>query len=186
MKDLVLLDVDHTLIQPRHGGAKEGMANCFTLFLRRFPGRFSQFLLGLIRKYRGAVLMDQSWPDVIKTLQDKGACVIALTAMDTGACGILPSIEDWRADQLKALGFCFSTPLTRKTILLRSEKGYACYDRGILFTGPFKKGETLDAFLTLCSLIPQEIVFVDDNQRYLDDVKQTCDNRGIAFTGILF
>ncbi len=186
---LVLLDVDDTLITPKanmfryknnphHGFIDEIKNNKNTVL--NFEDILSQW-----RAQRKTMLITPEWPAIIEDLQAKGAKVFALTQMDTGAFGVIQSMEEWRYQELLSLGFLFQDTLQDKTkiILKEDARGYCLFYHGILMTGPFTKVEVLDAFLKYLS--PKKIIFVDDREKHVMSLAHYLDERHIAFTGII-
>jgi hypothetical protein len=187
---LFLLDVDDTLITPLSSSfrpQKDGSLNLIDqLKNRKEKIKDFHLILGQWRLQRKVMLVENTWPKTLRFLLEKDIPVFGLTKMDTGSFGPIPSVEEWRLKELNQLGLFFTSAVngTSSIRLNTSQEKYSAFKEGILFTGPFSKGETLSEFLKHTKLQPKEIVFIDDRLDYIKDVQQTATDLGYDFKGI--
>lgn len=189
--DLVLVDVDDTLMTPVskvfHDQNRRGLHFIDELKSEKIPNLPE--ILGTWRLTRKVQLVNKLWPVVLTKLRERGVWVFGLTQMETGPCGPIPSMEEWRFQELKQYGFTFTQSIGGRSSfrLKENPKGqYAAFYNGIIMTGPFLKGEILEAFLTETKLAPKQIVFFDDRRPHVEDVQKVAMKRDILFLGIHF
>jgi hypothetical protein len=190
---LVVFDVDDVLVTPAdvllkpEGGAFEGWKQ---VSQEQLEESLSIMLAGT--EY---LLADPNAPEIIDTLTKKGISAMALTSCRTGAFGVIPSMEQWRFDQLNAIGIDFSPFVAHEHVFVELVDGNAhppLFKNGILFCGDFydsrksKKGELLGIFLDHMNLKPDRVVFIDDEEKNLQAVSQELEKRGVLFQGYLF
>ncbi|MGE0206419.1 MAG: DUF2608 domain-containing protein [Candidatus Babeliales bacterium] len=186
--DLVIFDVDETLIQPKDAfvlNEQTPQADAFrkkllqkypTVTIKEWENIGSLLLLQAERP-----LLEPSVITKIDTLQKRGIPVIACTGMNTGTLGLVPSMEAWRYNHLKSLGFEGSfnkTELTFKTF-----KRKPVFYHGILAADTEPKGPVVGAFLDAMQLHPKKIIMFDDTLEFLESMQAECKKRGIAFQG---
>lgn len=183
---LVVFDVDETLVQPTDAfliNEKSGEAEALRKeFFVKYPevknwnDISSIMLLEANRPLIEPIVLAK-----IKTLKEKGISFIACTAMNTGKYGTLPTMEQWRYEHLKSLGFegSYADSIQK----LPSEHKNPVFYRGILATDLEQKGVALGAFLDSMRLNPKNIIMFDDTLEFLHDVERECAKRGICFTG---
>lgn len=118
------------------------------------------------------ILQDMEWeavspdgPMLVKAIQDKGAHVVALTAMPHGPVGICPSLADWRIHQLNALGFDFT--------LNAPEADLPNYKGGILFSGRSPKGEVFMTLINHLGVTPKKVIFIDDHIKFIHSMEKS-------------
>lgn len=125
---------------------------------------------------------------VIKNLQKTAARIMALSAMQTGAFGVIKNMEEWRLSGLLGVGidFSFSAPWPGTLDFSEMERdGFApVFKDGVLFTHVHSKGEALEAFLHKIQWNPTKIIFIDDKLSYLASVQQVAEQRAIPFLGL--
>lgn len=187
---LVLLDVDDTLITPRSAMFRYNSGHHqFIDELKKQPphGINVTTILANWRLQRQVILVEEEWPHFIHFLRDvRGVTVYGFTQMHTGAFGTIASVEKWRFQELQDKGIVFTSAIdgSSRLVLLEGEEGYACFDRGILFTGPFTKRQLLDAFLTITPHQPRQIFYVDDRLEQVHMIAQLAQRRNIPFFGV--
>lgn len=107
--------------------------------------------------------------DIFRQLKETGATVIALTGRPL-------TLLHRTAEQLKNINIDFSTAKLPAYIELNVSNDVAFKD-GILFVGPINdKGEYLHKFLHYIDQHFTRIIFLDDQQEYIDQVEQSFDN----------
>jgi hypothetical protein len=187
---LLLLDVDDTLITPVSSSfrpQKDGSLNLIDqLKNRKEKIKDFHLILGHWRLQRKVMLVESIWPQTLRFLLEKDVPVIGLTKMDTGSFGPIQSMEEWRLKELSQLELFFTRAINgiSSMRLNISQEKYSAFKEGILFTGPFSKGETLSDFLKHTNFQPKEIFFIDDRRDYIKDVQQTVEGLGYDFKGI--
>ena len=178
-KILIILDVDDTLITPQsHLFRPQSPYFDLITDLKKNHAYYPQFeiMLSHWRLTRKVQLVDEKWPDTIEKLK-KDHIVLALTKMDTGPLGDIPSMEEWRYNELLSFNLQLSSVPDIQDELCTMYKG-------IMMTGPLKKSET---FLRLGKVLDfDHMIFVDDRTEYINDMALLCQRMDKAFTGILF
>lgn len=186
---VVLLDVDDTLITPCSAlfRSKDNPRRTFLDEYKKQRHLYPDFeaVIGTWRKSRKTQLVHPDWPDLITRLQTRGEVVLGLTQMDTGQVGPIPSIEEWRAAELTQHNIKFSMPLDKPHTLTRNDVGYAAYHKGILFTGPFTKDQTLAGFIDVWGETPTHVTFVDDRPAQVEQIGRFCQAQNIPYLGIV-
>ncbi len=134
------------------------------------------------------VLIEKEMPSLIKTLQEKGVKVIALTSCPTGTFGVIPQVERWRIEHLKSLDISFrsSFPKIERYFLTEIKKEGTpapLFEEGVLFSKGYKKGEVLKAFFKKGDFYPSKVIFIDDLQENLETVKAELESLNIPFQG---
>lgn len=134
------------------------------------------------RLQRKVMLIDKGWVEVLNILKEKFQ-VYGLTKMDTGKFGNIPSIEEWRYEELKELNIEFSNNEELASYILEGNDNPVFY-KGIFLTGSHSKGDILLKFSKV--LNAKSIILVDDREEHLTNVQAYCNKSSIIFTGILF
>lgn len=133
------------------------------------------------------VLVENTTPNIIKQLQKKGIKVIALTNCATGQFGHIASVEEWRITQLRDFDIDFSKGISvEKHHFLEIAKPNlkpALFEKGILFSQGYTKGEVLEAFLKVSHWKPGKIVLIDDQLKNHETVEKHLNKLGIPFKG---
>lgn len=189
--DLLLVDVDDTLITPVSQVFHDrGRPLHFIDELKAEKDSLENLpeILGTWRLSRAIQLVNTSWPAILQTLRDRGVIVLGLTQMETGPCGPISSLEEWRSKELKNLGFPFTERIdgTASFPLKETAAGKAVFYNGLMMTGPFSKGEVLEIFLTYTKLKPQFIVFFDDKRFHVEDVEKVAIKYQSTYLGVHF
>lgn len=193
---LVLFDVDDTLMMPgdailRSCGyrlrvklTKKFFQNSRLPLYRKYP---SEFLSSLVMLQSKPILVEEESISIIKKLQKRGVCTLAITACSTGKFAAIESLTDWRIDEVKGLGIDFSSSLPQYPMLdffqMEPEEGGPLFKSGIIFSSFYPKGEVLKQFLETIRWMPGRIVLVDDRQDFLESVADAMEEKGIPFTG---
>ena len=131
------------------------------------------------------ILVENETPSLIRRLQERKIKTIALTACQTGKFGLIPKIEEWRIEDLLSFGIDFSGSFQECDRIeldeLKSKKNNTpLFEKGILFSKGFGKGEVLKAFLDYVQFTPKEVIFIDDLAYNLDSVAKEMESAGIA------
>ena len=127
---------------------------------------------------------------LINKIQKNGIKVLALTHCYTKPFGKISSIEDWRIQDLKNLGYYFDKSWHQlkkaelKQVLSKNSKKFPVFQQGIVFTNGHSKGDALKAFLNYATLKPKKILFIDDKIAFLESVETFAHSQSIEFLGI--
>ena len=183
---LVIFDVDETLIQPTDVYVMNENTSKGEILKKRLVAENPEIknwneISTILLLQAERPLIEPNVIDKINTLQSRGIKVIALTAMNTGPWAQLPSMENWRYEQLKSLGFEGS--FESAEFKLNSFKKNPVFYKGILATDTEPKGQVLGAFLDTMHLHPQAIIMFDDTLEFLQQVRVEAAERNIEFHG---
>ncbi len=182
---LILFDVDDTLITPQSKTFKAPPFNQMMDRIKANKTRHPRFkeILSNWRRQRVAMLVDQKWPEII-TILKKTHNVYGLTKINSGHFGTISNMEEWRYQELLSLGIEFSQD---DHISNNREKGSdkPTFHKGVFLTGASSKIDTLRSFWSSITP-PQNIVFIDDKQVYLEEINQFCKEHHINFIGVHF
>ncbi len=190
---LVIFDVDDVLItakdqilQPSHHKfakkLEEGLES-------RHSEEEAQKLWSIIWLARMDELVDPQMVPLIKEAQAKGLKVMALTNAWTGTFGSIPSLEDWRVEELATFGYIFKDswnqlqPKIFEKLNSKDPKRFPVFKSGVVFTCNLQKGKILKAFLHYANLSPQKIIFIDDKRKHLESVEAFAKEERIPFIG---
>lgn len=189
----VVFDVDEVLISPANTvqRAVAGLfwaKNCQELERRLGRKRFDE-LYSIILMQSEFSLTHHELPDAIATVQKRGVITCALTACWTGNLGKIPSLEQWRENQLREAGISFNHSLwdglNGPLETLSSPRSVdAVFHQGILFSADFSKGLVLDAFFQKVRKYPRRLLFVDDREYNFPSMAQVCQKWGIEMIGV--
>jgi hypothetical protein len=193
---LVLFDVDETLLV-----AKDRILRpCAREFFKKRvgeilensenvpQGKFNEdYLLGHILARIEYEVVDSKILFIIESLQRKNIKAIAFTRMNTGPCGIIPSLEEWRIEHLKkhSIDFSQAFPQFPELIIedLESSGRSALFKSGVLCANKQNKGPVLAAFLDQIGFKPSRVIFIDNRMDYLESVEESLRNKEIDFVG---
>lgn len=194
-QDLVVFDVDRVLIVDKSAILQDHklFESLIESRLKKLPDQQRHALGSLFRREGKRKVVDEKTPVMIKKLQNNGVKVIALTALNSGSFGAIKKLEDWRIEDLKSLGFDFSSAFKLDEPLLLHPKRPTSGNKplkpciakqGILFSGRYEKGEALEYFLTTLGWKPRRVIFVDDDKERVESVARACKRMGIHFMGL--
>ncbi|MBA3813226.1 MAG: DUF192 domain-containing protein [Alphaproteobacteria bacterium] len=187
---VIFIDVDDTLITPQSKVFRS--SSPFRTIIDQIKKQRDRIphverILSHWRLQRKIRLVSDEWPDFINILK-KNYPVYALTKLETGRVGAIPSMEQWRYNELKGLGITFtpSCPgISEGTLVKNSSHPYpATFTKGIFMTGSFNKSDVIAAFLKAGR--PPQIVLIDDRPEYIKDALEECNRQSLPFLGILF
>lgn len=191
---LVIVDVDDVLIKANDQLLQLAHKPALNKIVADLAQKHSfyriQELTSIVMLQYKTSLIDPKIKDVFQLLNNKNIKFIALTAADTGKLGQIESMEDWRIQTLKDLGFDFSSsfpniqPIIFKDLpSIRNPTSFATFKKGILFSSDVPKGTVLKAFLADIKEQFKHIIFVDDLRKNLDSVESFCQDADIAYQG---
>lgn len=186
----IFIDVDDTLITPKSKIFRDSSPYRFLIDdLKRDRAQFNNFekILSHWRLQRKTMLVSDLWPSFINNLKVTHP-VYALTKMETGAIGAIPSMEKWRYEELKEKGISFTSlfhGVSEVTLVSNPSKPYsASFYNGIFITGSFNKSDVIRIFLK--ETASSQIVLIDDRLEHLQDIAEECKRQSLPFLGILF
>lgn len=180
----IFIDVDDTIITPKSKTFKKPPYNKMIDRIKENKSNYDNYeeIVSNWRLQRKVILIDEEWVEVINKLKAEFP-VYALTQMNTGEfCNIL-SMQDWRYKELKSLGIEFSDNEELAACNSGQKDDAICY-KGIFITGNHSKSGTLSKFSE--ELNASFIVFIDDREKHVEDVRDYCKKNNIGFLGILF
>ena len=177
---IIYVDIDDTVITPQSHTFRAPPFNGMMDRIKNNKDTYENYaaIVSNWRLQRQPMLIDAAWPDVLNDLK-MDYTVYALTKMDTGTFGAIPSMEAWRHKELTDLGVIFtdSGPL-------QSGNGSSFY-HGIMITGPNSKSETLKIFKDTF-INAHTVIMIDDRASHVADIGQLCAHHNINFHGIHF
>lgn len=188
-KTLAIFDIDMVLVQPSDPAFQMANMKRFGAISKRImkevPAEKQMMFLSLMTISSDPVLIDDSTPQLLKQIIQKGIPAMALTANLTGSFGTIKNMEQWRVDSLRCLGIDFSESAPYKTELmfdnLASYRGYySSYLNGVLFVNGrvVSKGDAFLAFIEKTKLSPERIVFIDDREDNLKSLEAAIQKLG--------
>lgn len=194
-QDLIIFDVDEVLIVPKDKilRPKAGVV-CHPVFDRLFFPTSDEEKTELFGHWIHQIEIEVVHPKIVEgiwELQKKGHKTIALTLMlpGPGPCGPIAFMEDFRFQELKTRGFDFSSSFEVDFLELSLDPRYGrvpLFKKGILFSYPYSKGDTLGTFLDQIDFAPSKIWFVDNDQRNIDSVAKIAKAKNIPYAGIRY
>ncbi len=190
-EDLLIFDVDHTLILEKDLVLRPCRRNCLDKLLEMHgetdPVR-RQKLISIIILQKEVELIDPNSALFIKALQQKEIKAMALTAMKTGPIGLIDRVEKCRIAELAALGIDFRTSFPNVATLyfdfLPHPYSPPLFYQGVLFSSYYSKGQVLWAFLETIQFKPRQVIMIDNSYAYLKSVENTLVKMDIPFLGI--
>lgn len=182
---LVLFDVDETLIQPQdiyflHEHKPMGRLLRKKL-VENHPHEDWNTLQQLASIQEKRPLIEESVLEKVKILRENNVKVMALSAMNTGSYGFLESLEKWRYEHLKSLGF--EADFNDLLFKLEGFKRNPAFYQGIILTDLEDKGKILGTVLDHLNYHPEKVIFFDDDYAMLQSVLAECQKRDIDFCG---
>ncbi len=188
-EDIVLFDVDETLTTSNDFLARGFQPPllfkaylAIAYFSEIFKQNKAEELYSRIWKQSPRFLVENCIKNKIDELKNRGCSVLALTAINSGKCGVIENMPVWRYENLKKLGIEFSQNFEDCSYeQLKAFRGtYPVLFKGILCCNRCSKGDVLEAFLKQNSSyfkeknIKPRITFFDDKYYELLSVGQTC------------
>lgn len=182
---LMLFDIDDTVITT----ASHFVNNIDTLkdkkdSLSDSDKELCNELISSWRLERPVFLTDLDWSNFLRN----SIHCYGLTKMDVGRFGCIPSIEQWRYDELRSNGITFNVqyPITEREYDQPHSVGLndATFFKGIFFTGNAKKGDIVKELLKTNKYT--SVLFVDDKVEQLQNVQSACDEMNIKCKPLQF
>ena len=201
---LVVFDIDKVLFvlsEPTDREYRKERANARTIYSLWNPKSELYQELDLPTKERlwsiylrsiQPVLLDPKIPDLVQKLQEREVKIIALTKFPVGKCGNIPSLEEYRVQQLaaKRLDFRKAFPETNSLTFpqFSLDDKHPQFLNGVLFTHmtACSKGELLKAFFKRINWTPDRVVAFDDKVDNLQSMQKELSALGVKFEGFEF
>lgn len=169
-KSLVIFDVDRVLIEPRDAIMRLANQRMLWELRHKYGAHLTSDQMAdissIVSLQESTALVDPLAIAFINHIKQRNIPIIGLTATSTGSFGKIPSVPDWRIDDLARFGISFSTSFESQppfALTQLNEKGISpIFKNGILFTGGYSKGDVLEAFLDSVGFIPDKVLFADD------------------------
>lgn len=117
--------------------------------------------------------------ETVKSLQQRGITVIALTAR--GLYLFYRTLE-----QLHRIDIDFTHTSPRKAVTPYGVKNQSLYSHGIIFAGALNKGDVLKHWLEQLQFQPKKIIFVDDKLKNIESVAHAIKTTNYPFVGIRY
>lgn len=185
---LVLLDIDDTVITPKSKLFRHGKY-CQPDLIDRLKKNNNIPAVSNWRLSRKTILIEPEWVNFINNIKEI-TTVYALTKVDTGEYGVIPSMEQWRYNELRSHNIIFTEKLLDKNnykfIINADSNSYAAFYNGIAMTGPFSKVQVLKRIVNKIKNKYNKIIFIDDKKENIMDIKQYCSDSNINFKGFLY
>lgn len=186
-RTLIVWDVDYTLITPADALLSPAGEAFRKEFNKRYASEeFREFYedrMSRVVSQRKIRLVEEQVLALLQTLKNKGAKVMALTAIRTGKFGVVPNVEDWRVQELRNLGIDFSESFTNEKLVFDEFSGKISppvFTKGVLCSDSYSKGQVLAAFLKRVNFTPSKILFIDDRMEYIEAVEREFSDRAIV------
>lgn len=198
---LVLFDVDNVLLlasDPILQSVNRKYLNNINRKIEEELGKeAAKEYFSIVLQNRSCHPVDPRIGAIIRKIQTKRVKVVALTNCFTGEYGVIPSIEEWRYNELLMHGYHFDyswqnlesiyfNDLQRTNKCLNDTLSPSSFYKGIVFASGVSKGEALKAFLEYSNFKPKKIIFIDDKKKHLESVQALADSQNIPFTGIVY
>lgn len=191
-QSLLLWDVDSTLIYPTDQILRpindDRLEDFIALYFNGKTREERHWLFSLVHHRCSFSLVDTRSVELIASLHSRSIPMIAFTAMRTGPYGKIPSMEEWRVNQLRLLGIDFSTVFPQHSELEWEEYspflGYPAFKEGVLCSDSLPKGGVLTSFLQKIDWKPDQVLFIDDQPDFLASVEKAMEAMKIPFIGI--
>jgi hypothetical protein len=136
-------------------------------------------VIGQWRLQRKVQLTDQKWPQIMKNIIHELSCPLyGLTQVETGPLGPIKSMEQWRMNELNALGIHFS--ITPSIEHISPDQKKSCY-QGCIMTGIQTKSEAITGLFNW--QMYHNVIMIDDRKAHLESLKNFFSKKNIFFWG---
>lgn len=179
----IFFDLDNTLVEPvQHFGSVQWGENYEKRMLD--SGKTLNEVEAILQPYWNQLLpdlsmrlVDQTAPNIIRELQQKGHLVLGLTARH-----VMDAI--YTHPLLDQYGIKFESKYADQEISMAHP---AMFEKGVLFTGiRNSKGESLIAFLKQINHFPQRVLFVDDKLNHVQSLEGPLAKLNIDYIGVRY
>ncbi len=116
-------------------------------------------------------LVDKNWISYIEKAKAKGAIIYGLCSMPIE----LLNIEEKRFQELQYLGVNFTNEVNKQSQLIISnkQKWFSSFYKGIIFTGPYSKSQTILDFIRVTNYVPKKMLVIDSVLNELKKIDQS-------------
>ncbi|MFC1843137.1 DUF2608 domain-containing protein [Candidatus Dependentiae bacterium] len=194
---LVIFDVDNTLIVAENGfnnHVSDKFKKVWKPLVKKInnsvkPEKF-KVLLSRMSMGTKSMLVDEKVLSIIKEIKNKKSKILALTKYIPGKFGDIDRGDIYRFKTLKSVGIDFGSyfpnydRIVLKELVHKVKKTSPVFYNGALMTDRFTKGQALKVFLNKIKWWPKKIVYVDDDLKFLQEVKKIAEKKGIEFLGL--
>jgi hypothetical protein len=182
---LVIFEINDVLIIPSNHDddfSYPYRAELLTSMLTRLK-KNADVLQSIILSSTKYVLVDDEIKNIFNILQSKHIPAIALTSINTGKFGIIPSMENLTIKTLKNVGISFKALATKfkNTSKNSTSPNEPLLKSGIVFTSNFDKGEALSYMFRKHNYYPKNIISIDNNLNSFESLKTLCMELNINF-----
>lgn len=184
---LVIFDVDCTLLVPNDQLLSPSGEYHYLKFIQKIQALQEEGEIFGSRILQSAEisLVDPKVLNLLHELKLKKIKTIALTAMDAGRFGIITNMENWRKEQLESFGIDFSWAFPKVDSIViegfQGKRSVPVFKSGILVSSKYSKGQVLLAFLKKVQCTPSQIVFIDDQLKEIDSMKETLEQENMDY-----
>ncbi|MDG1436759.1 MAG: DUF2608 domain-containing protein [Rickettsiaceae bacterium] len=168
---IVFIDIDDVLMIPKSLMFSKN-SNPYGSFVKNMVARgkkINHYNVSVAKWYqqRQVKLVEKEWPDYIKELQAKGALVYGVCKMPLQ----LVNIEEKRYFEATELGLLFNNKINNQGIfkIKKENEWFSSFNKGIIFTGPYSRSNTIFDFLKLIKKLPKKALFISSIE---DDLKR--------------
>lgn len=180
---LVSIDIDMTMIQPRHPALTykriQEYQEEYRSLLSKLPSEYRMFPFMYIAYSEPHQVVDSAIVDTIQELQSLGVTVIAFTTSPTGQIGPYKQFEEFRYQQLRNFGIHFDVMNHGESVTFpefsKRKNSPPKFYKGILFAsgtkGNSQKGKVMSALLSKLTLV-KAVLMIDDKFHNIRDVAE--------------
>ncbi len=130
------------------------------------------------------ILVEEEVIPLITALKKRKVSALGCTFMGSGVCGVIPHMPTWRIKTLEELKVVFSKDFPDQIYdRLEKRKGmHPTLFKGVLCANLLCKGATIEAFMDINNVKPDQIVMFDDSFEHLKSVGRMCQQQDIFCT----
>ncbi len=189
---LIVFDIDDVLLKSGVDLLLNFKKYLYKKIRSEFDEKNTSFIYSIIYSQRKTDHVDYRMCSLLSELQNKNISVLGLTCCYTKTFGVIPSLREWRLDELKSFGYFFERSWLQEEAFVLEEfvtpGSDACpeFKDGVLFSYPQQKGAVLGSFLKRKNLSPKKIIFIDDRKDNVKSVARFAREYGIDFVGVWF
>jgi hypothetical protein len=182
---LFLYDIDNTLIHlDQMFGSDEWFFHRFSTLQKEGKAKEEALDIALCElisaHYASKVSeVEKGSFEIIKRQQRENIMLIGFTTRDHSLARITQR-------QLKSLGFYMGVSAPKQTQVFIKDDNCIFYQEGVLYTSGTHKGQALFTFLKMSNVYPKAIVFINDRRQNLEQVEETCIQKGVPFVGLRY
>ena len=189
---LIVFDIDDVLLKSGTDLLLNFKKYLYKKIRSEFDEKNTSLIYSIIYSQRKTDHVASRLCSLFSELQSKNISVLGLTCCYTKAFGIIPSLREWRLDELKRFGYFFERswpmdePFVFDEFLATGSDACPEFKDGVLFSYPQKKGKVLASFLKRKNIAPNRLIFIDDRKDNVKSVARFAKEAGIDFVGVWF